>query len=150
MTYSKPTYRDYIFVAIQLVLFVTYILPIHINLINLPEWLRYLGLVLICLGVILGAVALLQLNIKLSPFPTPVSNGKLITTGAYKFSRHPIYSSLLFTSLGYAQYQESFFKVFISILLLILFYFKSKYEEKLLTSNYLEYSDYKKKTRRFI
>ena len=149
MNLNNPI-KDYVFVLVQLLLFAVYFLPIHSSKIELPEWLRYSGLVLIGLDVILGAVALLQLNTNLSPFPTPVSNGKLITTGAYSITRHPIYTALIFSGLGFAVYQESLFKMLITIFLLILFYFKSQYEEKLLAQNFSKYPDYKKKTRRFI
>jgi protein-S-isoprenylcysteine O-methyltransferase Ste14 len=132
------------------VLFVAYFLPVQNTSIFIPEWLRYSGLIILALGLVLGLVALFQLNTKLSPFPTPVSNGKLITTGAYKIARHPIYTSVIFLGLGFALYQTSWFKGVIAILLLILFYFKSQYEEKLLFKYYSEYSSYKKKTRRFI
>lgn len=144
------TLKDYVYVGIQLLLFAAYLIPITLFKIHIPEWLRYQGLVAFGLGVILGSIALLQINIKLSPFPTPVANGKLITTGAYRIARHPIYTALIFSRLGYSIYQASLFKGLITLLLLTLFYFKSNYEEKLLAQNFLEFRDYKTKTRRFI
>ena len=144
------TKKDYIYVGIQLVLFVVYFLPIQNTNINLPEWLRYSGLLMLILGLVLALVALLQINTKLSPFPTPVTNGKLITTGAYSIARHPIYASVLAITLGYSIYTVSLFKFVIFVLLWMLFYFKSKYEEQLLLEKFSHYSDYKQKTRRFI
>ncbi len=41
-------------------------------------------------------------------------------------------------------------KLLVILLLLTIFYFKSQYEESLLTQKFPEYSEYKKKTRRFI
>lgn len=142
--------KDYIYVSIQFVLFVVYIFPIQSNSIDLPEWLRYSGLIILSFGLVLALVALFQLNTKLSPFPTPVSNAKLIITGAYKIARHPIYSALIFSGIGYALFKASWYKALITLLLLILFYFKSQYEEKLLTKKFSGYSLYQKKTRRFI
>lgn len=142
--------KDYIYVGIQFVLFVAYVYPVPNTNINLPEWLCYSGLIILVLALVLALVALFQINTKLSPFPTPVPNGKLITTGAYKIARHPIYTAIMLSGMGYALYQASWFKILITLVLLILFYFKSQYEEKLLTENYSEYSSYKKKTRRFI
>ncbi|MGC1630556.1 MAG: DUF1295 domain-containing protein, partial [Gelidibacter sp.] len=103
MSLKKPI-KDYIFVSIQLVLFVAYILPLQVFHLHLPEWLCYSGLVFFVLAVILGILALLQLNTNLSPFPSAVSSGKLITTGAFGRSRHPIYTALIFSGLGYAIY----------------------------------------------
>ncbi|MCI5056907.1 MAG: isoprenylcysteine carboxylmethyltransferase family protein, partial [Flavobacteriales bacterium] len=104
----KPSHKDYLFVGIQLLLFVAYIVPIQLVTMNLPEWLRYSGLVVVGLGLVLGLVALLQINTKLSPFPTPVVNGTLITNGAFAIARHPIYTALILSGLGYALYRESF------------------------------------------
>ncbi len=150
MSINTPKYKDYIFVGVQLLLFAGYVVPFKLTTLNLREWLRYSGLVIIGLALILGTTALLQLNTKISPFPTPVSNGKLIRTGAFRISRHPIYTALVFSAMGYAIYQESLVKLLITLVLFILFYFKSRYEEKLLGQTFSEYDDYKKKTRRFI
>ena len=144
MSVNRLKYKDYIFVGIQLLLFAGYVLPVKITTIILHEWLCYLGLVLVAFGVVLGAVALLQINKKLSPFPTPVSTGKLITNGAFLFARHPIYTAILMVTLGYAVFQESIFKTMIFIALCILFYFKSRYEEHLLSEKYPSYSLYMK------
>ncbi|HEA30817.1 MAG TPA: isoprenylcysteine carboxylmethyltransferase family protein [Leeuwenhoekiella sp.] len=150
MKKNKLSCQDYLFVALQFLIFATYISSFEILSISIPEWLRYSGLVVMWLALILGITALLQLNTKISPFPTPVSNGKLIRTGAFSVSRHPIYTALVFSAMGYAIYYESLVKLLITLVLLILFYFKSKYEEKLLSQTFDEYVDYKKKTRRFI
>ncbi len=94
-------------------------------------------------------VALFQLNKNLTAFPTPKENGNLIQTGIYKVIRHPIYSGIIVSTLFFGIYIESSWKIFISICLLILFYFKSNYEENLLSKFYSEYSDYKKHTYKF-
>ncbi|TXD84625.1 isoprenylcysteine carboxylmethyltransferase family protein [Subsaximicrobium wynnwilliamsii] len=135
---------------VQLLIFVVYFLPIQLITIELPEWLSHLGLFILWIGLLFGIVALLQLNNKLSPFPSPVAAGKLITNGAFRISRHPIYTALIFSGFGYAVYQSSVYKILIAVLLLILFYFKSRYEEGLLSKKFSEYQNYKKRTRRFI
>lgn len=132
---------------VQLVIFVAYILPLQLFHITLPEWLCFSGLVLFVLSLVFGIVALLQLNTNLSPFPSPVITGKLITTGTYRISRHPIYTALIFSGFGYAIFTLSLYKILITLLLLILFYFKSVYEERLLNEKFPEYKAYKKRTR---
>ncbi|WP_339661672.1 isoprenylcysteine carboxylmethyltransferase family protein [Croceibacter atlanticus] len=150
MSINTPKYKDYIFVGVQLLLFAGYVVPFKIITLNLPEWLRYSGLVLVVFGIILGVTALVQINTKLSPFPTPVSNSKLLTNGAFGIARHPIYTALVLAGLGYAIHQESVLKILVTGLLLILFYFKSKYEEHLLSQKFPEYKQYQMKTRRFL
>ncbi len=136
--------------GIQLLLFVSYVFPIKIRVVNLVGWLRYSGLVIAILGFILGGIALFQINTKISPFPTPIASSKLHTDGAFALARHPIYTSILAITLGYALYDASIYKLVIGILLVLLFYFKSIYEEQLLLNKFPEYSIYKLKTRRFI
>lgn len=144
------SFKDYAFVAVQVLLFIAYFLPLRISDIQLPEWLCYSGLVLLGFSILFGAIAVLQLNTKLSPFPSPVASGKLITNGAFRISRHPIYTALIFSGFGYAIYGSSLYKISVTLSLLILFYYKSVYEEKLLSRRFPEYQDYKKRTRRFI
>ena len=136
--------------GVQLLLIAAYMLPLKLYEIQLPEWLRYSGLFILSLAVVFGVVAVLQLNRKLSPFPSPVADGKLITTGAFRFSRHPMYTALLFSGFGYALYNISLYQLLITGFLFLLFYYKSDYEEILLMRKYPEYNTYKKSTRRFI
>ena len=143
-------YKDYLFVGIQILLFIAYVFPVDVMYIDLFLWFRFIGMGITILGALLGVVALFQINKRLSPFPTPVSNSKLITNGAFSIARHPIYTAILLVTFGYAFYQESLYKLFIFLLLFLLFNFKSKYEEQLLGEMFSEYKEYKKKTRRFL
>ncbi|SDI52945.1 methyltransferase family protein [Winogradskyella thalassocola] len=147
---GKPTIKDYLYVSIQLVLFLVYALPVELWVLHFAEWLRYSGLVLAILGLVLGIMALIQINTKISPFPTPVSKSQLITNGAFSIARHPIYTSVIAMTLGYAVFDASLFKFIICLALWWLFYFKSIYEEQLLVEKFPQYSDYKQQTRRFI
>jgi protein-S-isoprenylcysteine O-methyltransferase Ste14 len=52
-------------------------------------------------------------------------------------------------AIGIAFYTGSYWQLSISFILLILFYYKSKYEESLLMERYNDYENYKKVTRRF-
>lgn len=127
-----------------------YILPLQLFHIQLPEWLRYSGFILFGLSALFGIVALLQLNTKISPFPSPLTSSKLITNGAFRISRHPIYTALILSGFGYALFVASIYKILIALVLFLLFYFKSDYEEKLLGQKFPEYKNYKKRTRRFL
>lgn len=115
----------------------------------IPEALFWFGVVIFILGAILIVIAVLQLNINLSAFPSPLADSKLIETGVFKFIRHPIYSGLILAFFGYAIVDDSGYKLLISVGLLLWFYFKSLYEEKLLIEKFPEYLEYKKRSGRF-
>jgi len=145
----KLPLKDYLFVGFQFFLFAVYLFNISIFPFSLPEYISILGIVICGLGVVVLVLALLQLNTNLSPFPSPKTNSELIQTGLYQFIRHPIYTGILLMLFGFGIYQSSPYKLGITLILFILFYFKSNYEEQRLISKYDDYSVYKKITGRF-
>ena len=146
----KKTSKDYMYVGIQIILFAVYITPVTILTFVSGTVLNIIGIILFALGVLMGLLSVIQLNKNLSPFPTPINGGELIETGLYKYMRHPIYTSILSGLLGYGLYLGSGYKILITICLLVLFYYKSKYEEKKLSSVFSDYAEYVKKTGRFL
>lgn len=146
---NKIASKDKIFVGIQLLLFVIYFIPVFDLAIKPNAVLKMVSLIIGIAGLIIILVAILQLNKNLTPFPTPVNNGILIKTGLYKFVRHPIYSGIIIAALGFGFFYESLWKTGTGLLLLILFFFKSRYEEILLQTRYPDYKDYKKQSGRF-
>ncbi len=142
-------YKNYIFVGIQLVLFIAFINEIDTLKFNRLEVFQPVFLVLSGLGFLFILTALLQLNTNLSPFPKPKNNATLITSGIYKYVRHPIYSGILFALFFLALYFNSFYKLGIVLLLVLLFRYKSNYEEEQLCLKYPNYRDYRQNTGRF-
>jgi len=146
---TRPT-RDLLYVTIQLVLFVTFFLVPPVLRWHLPNWLHVLAMILAAMGILICALSILQLKSSLSPFPTPVEEGHLITSGMFKLVRHPIYSGLILFFIAFSIFSESFGRLLMAMLIVILFYFKSRYEERLLEKKYPEYYFYKQHTGRFI
>jgi len=87
--------------------------------------------------------------VNFSPFPSPRSNSSLISHGIYKYVRHPVYSGIIVALFAYALFSFSAFRLFITASLIILFYFKTNLEEKLLKERFTDYEDYMKRTGRF-
>jgi protein-S-isoprenylcysteine O-methyltransferase Ste14 len=106
-------------------------------------------LVLSALGCLVILIALLQLNTNLSPFPKPKKNANLVTGGIFKYIRHPIYSGIIIFLFFLSLYFASGFKIGILVFLMILFWFKSEYEEEQLCLQYSNYRDYRQDTGRF-
>ena len=59
----------------------------------------FLGILIIIVALTIMLVSIKDLGRNLSPFPRPIKNSNLVTTGIYRFTRHPMYySCLLYTS----------------------------------------------------
>lgn len=142
--------KDILFVLIQFGLFVAFFLKVSLLQIEFPEYIFWFGILVLLFGALLTTTAVLQLNVHLSPFPSPLPGSKLIQSGAYKFARHPIYTGILMSFFGYALIVDSIYKVMIVVVLFVLFYLKTIYEEKKLIIFFPEYSEYKKRTGRFL
>jgi protein-S-isoprenylcysteine O-methyltransferase Ste14 len=107
-----------------------------------------IGRVLQLAGWVAIIVSAFNIRSVLTVEPLPRENGKLSTHGLYKYVRHPMYSGVLILSLGIAVTSGSLFKYLLVIFLLVLFFYKSSYEEKFLRAQYPEYEKYAKKTPR--
>jgi protein-S-isoprenylcysteine O-methyltransferase Ste14 len=140
--------KDNIFVGIQFLLFGLFFLELDLRY-HLPDVIKYPGLLMFLIGSILTLVSMIQLNRNLTAFPTPKEKAFLYTGGLYGFVRHPIYTGVILIFLGLAFYSLSVFKFLITCSLLLLFYFKSAYEEEQLKKKYRDYEEYKNITGRF-
>lgn len=141
--------KDKIFVALQFLFFLAWMIPVEAWHFELSNNLHGLALITAGLGFLLVSIAFLQLNTNLSPFPSPKKGASLITGGVFAFARHPIYSGILFMAFGLGFWLGSGYKLTMSLLLFLLFYLKSKYEEERLEEAFPEYPVYKRNTGRF-
>lgn len=141
--------KDFLYVLVQFGLFGLYFFNWNLYSILLPEWVIYAGLVFLVGGTFVILFGILNLNENLSPFPSPKEDAALIQHGIYKYIRHPIYSGILLAMTGFSLYSFSIEKMVITLLMAVVFYFKSDYEEKLLIKKYAPYAKYRKITGRF-
>lgn len=145
----KIPIKDILFVLLQFALFVAFAFEVGSMRIYFPEILFWLGVVMLVLGALITLIAVLQLNVNLSPFPSPLPGSKLIANGVYKFIRHPIYTGIMMAFFGFAIIADSGYKLAITLTLSLLFYFKTIYEEKRLMEMFPDYSEYKQRSGRF-
>ena len=141
------TLKDLLFVIAQVFLFLVFIaFP---GGFAAPFGIQLLAFVMVTGGALLTATSMMRLGSGLTPSPRPDEKSKLITSGVYKYIRHPIYSGIILILTGISVYSLNFPRGLLTLLLLILFYYKSRYEEELLLLRYPEYRDYMKHTGRF-
>jgi len=103
----------------------------------------FLGILIIIIAFIIMLVSIKDLGRNLSPFPRPINNSNLVTTGIYRFTRHPMYYSLILISIGVFIIKLSFYYLFLTISLALIIKFKIALEEKYLMNKFKNYLLYK-------
>ena len=102
-----------------------------------------LGILIIIIAFIIMLVSVKDLGRNLSPFPRPINNSNLVTTGIYRFTRHPMYYSLIFISIGILIIKLSIYYLFLTTILALIIKFKISLEEKYLMNKFKNYLLYK-------
>ena len=101
------------------------------------------GFLIIIISLIILLIAIKDLGRNLSPFPRPIKKSNLVTTGIYRFTRHPMYYSLIFISFGVFIIKLSIYHLFLSISLGLIIKFKIALEEQYLKNKFKNYFIYK-------
>lgn len=108
------------------------------------------GWMCLSLGGVLALLGFIQLGRGLTPFPRPVPGARLVTTGVYRLVRHPLYTSVFLTGLGWALARSSPVALVVSGLLLVFFDAKARHEERWLCERFPEYGAYARRVRRLL
>lgn len=113
-----------------------------------PRGWMWTGLLPVVVGVWMALAAVPKLGAGLTPFPAPISSGQLTTAGPYGWVRHPIYGGILLVVIGLSILGASWWAAGAAAILGVLFYLKSRHEERFLRIAYSEYSDYARSVRK--
>jgi protein-S-isoprenylcysteine O-methyltransferase Ste14 len=120
-----------------------------------PAWphadvFGYVGWTLAMAGVFLLAWSTLKLGRSFTPFPRPLPQGQLVTAGAYRMVRHPIYLAVLAACLGLALATGSPLRLLLVLVLFVFFDLKARREERWLQEKYPGYASYKTQVKKLI
>ena len=134
-----------ILVAIQFIVILILLLT------NQSIFNNYLSLFISSIGFIFSLYTLYfnqvgNFNIR----PEIKSNAKLISTGAYKYIRHPMYFCVLLIMGGVILSDINLINIICYGILIIVLYLKAEKEEMLWSEKMEEYASYKEKTKMFI
>ena len=113
------------------------------QIIQASSFSYFLGILIIIIAFIIMLVSIKDLGRNLSPFPRPINNSNLVTSGIYRFTRHPMYYSLIFISIGVFIIKLSIYYLFLTISLALIIKFKIDLEEKYLMNKFKNYLLYK-------
>ena len=121
------------------------ILQLPVAHLSLP--MQIFAAVLIGLGSLGSLLVLSRLGKSFSIMPEA---RKLVTGGPYAWVRHPLYTVEIITILGTAMQFQAPWSWGVALVVVVLLWIRSHYEEQVLASAYPEYGDYRAGTKRFI
>jgi protein-S-isoprenylcysteine O-methyltransferase Ste14 len=112
---------------------------------------RYLGLILFFAGCILRLAAAFALGRRFSGLVAIQPGHQLKTDGLYRYIRHPSYTGLLITMIGWVLVFRSAIGLLLNIPLFLLLLSRMNDEEKFLETHFgIQYRTYRERTRRLI
>lgn len=108
------------------------------------------GAVCFALGAVVGIGGVRSLGRSRTPNPTPRPDAELVQHGIYRQLRHPLYTSVLLASLGWALLWASTASAVMTVVLGVFFDAKARLEERLMQARFPEYAAYRQRTWRFL
>ena len=112
--------------------------------------LNSIYIILILVAAFPSLWAILIMKDKLRITPEPSKGSKLITSGPYKYIRHPMYATVISVTLIWILYDFSFVRLVVYILLVLNMVVKMFYEENILKNSFEGYNEYMIKSKRII
>ncbi len=110
-------------------------------------WLTSVGIA----GAAIGLIAIAEMGPRnLQIRPVPKTDALFVTTGIYRYIRHPMYSSVLTVMLPFVIHTSDKVSLLMFAALAGTLYAKMVYEERLLERKFPEYSEYKQRTYRLV
>ncbi len=116
---------------------------------TLSKGFKFLSMGIAFIGIIIIFLGIVNLGFSKTEIIKKGDGETLYFKGIYRYIKHPVYIGIFYCLFGFALYIQSPLSILISILILVVFYFKSKIEDKELEKLYDFYKIYNKNTGRF-
>jgi protein-S-isoprenylcysteine O-methyltransferase Ste14 len=108
------------------------------------------GAALLVIGLIMVALARIQLGSAWTALPRPVAGGQLAQQGIYGIVRNPIYDAVILLGVGGSLLTGSVAGLILAAALAAFLVLKAHREEAWLRQQYPGYDDYARRVKRFI
>jgi protein-S-isoprenylcysteine O-methyltransferase Ste14 len=113
-------------------------------------WMMAAGAVLFVVGGVFGVAGVIVLGRNRTPFPRPREGSQLVQHGIYARVRHPLYTSVMLSSLGWALIWQSVPACGVALVLIPFFRAKAGHEERWLREQFPGYADYARRVPPFL
>jgi protein-S-isoprenylcysteine O-methyltransferase Ste14 len=111
---------------------------------------RWVAVPLFVAGAALGIGGVVSLGKFRTIFPHPAPESRLVSSGAYRIVRHPLYASLVFLGLGWALWWRSWPDLVLALGMIVFLDAKARHEESLLRAAFGGYGEYARRVKRLI
>ena len=126
-------------------------IPFIFDIIIKNSYLPYIRLMLCYIGLVIFLIALISFGNSWRVGIDSSNQGKLVTTGIFKYSRNPIFLFMNIYFIGITLIYPTFLFIIMTLILIIGIHKQILNEEKHLSKTYKEdYQNYKKQTRRYL
>ena len=105
---------------------------------------RLVGGLVCAAGLLLLFVAIKRLGRAIQIDPAPRPDATLVTTGIYRWFRHPIYTAIVVIVIGLFLRRMTLAVAIASAIVIVFLAIKVRVEERLLTERYPAYDEYKR------
>jgi protein-S-isoprenylcysteine O-methyltransferase Ste14 len=118
---------------------------------ELPIWMRWLGVAIALSGVALFGWMFRHLGLNVTSTSMPRAKATLVTTGPYRWIRHPMYSAALLLVIAAALLTSNLVVAVCGLIMFILMAARSRLEEARLVEKFGDaYREYQGHTGRFV
>jgi protein-S-isoprenylcysteine O-methyltransferase Ste14 len=114
------------------------------------KWVTFAGTASLIVGVVLILAGALALGGNLTPYPKPSKNARLVSHEIFSLIRHPIYTGVMLSSLGWAQIWQSWPAILMAFSMFPFFNAKARHEEDYLRNQFADYVGYERRVKRFV
>ena len=139
--------KEVVLVAIQFIIIILHFINfLDLELVSFYSsniYKNLFGTLIIIIGILGFVLSFKDLGKNISPFPTPLKKGSLVTFGIYRWISHPMYYSTTLISIGLFLRYLNLFNLFLTLCLIFIFKFKIQIEENYLRRKYKNYQIYK-------
>jgi protein-S-isoprenylcysteine O-methyltransferase Ste14 len=112
--------------------------------------LTVFGACLLLIGAGWGVAGTISLGRNLTPYPRPSAKTRLVRSGVYRLTRHPLYTAVICGAVGWALVWRSWPALLGASVLAGILDAKARREERWLREQFPEYGAYERQVRRFI
>ncbi|HEY6843988.1 MAG TPA: isoprenylcysteine carboxylmethyltransferase family protein [Thermoanaerobaculia bacterium] len=103
------------------------------------------GYVISLAGLLIIAAGFASLRGVVQIQPEPRADGHLVTSGVYRWLRHPMYTGIVLVIAGLFLRVPAVFVAIAGVVIIVFLFVKSRFEEQLLSARYVDYAAYRKR-----